>query len=82
MHSSEASAIGLSHERKTAAVTAAVYILSVSSRNKLNKVVRHYNVGLARFVAGLVFPVGLMMVIILGTELFTGDCLMIVGAGD
>lgn len=40
------------------------------------------NVGLARFVAGLVFPVGLMMVIILGTELFTGDCLMIVGVLD
>ena len=34
------------------------------------------NVGLARFVAGLVFPVGLMMVILLGAELFTGDCLM------
>ncbi|MBP3504992.1 MAG: formate/nitrite transporter family protein [Lachnospiraceae bacterium] len=34
------------------------------------------NVGLARLVAGLVFPVGLMMVILLGAELFTGDCLM------
>lgn len=34
------------------------------------------NVGLSRFVAGLVFPVGLMMVIFLGAELFTGDCLM------
>lgn len=34
------------------------------------------NVGLARLVAGLVFPVGLMMVILMGAELFTGDCLM------
>ena len=34
------------------------------------------NVGLARLVAGVVFPVGLMMVIILGAELFTGDCLV------
>ena len=34
------------------------------------------NVGLARLVAGIVFPVGLMMVVLLGTELFTGDCLM------
>lgn len=34
------------------------------------------NVGIARLVAGLVFPVGLMMVILLGAELFTGDCLM------
>lgn len=37
------------------------------------------NVGIARLVAGLVFPVGLMMVIVLGAELFTGDCLMVMG---
>ena len=36
------------------------------------------NVGLARLVAGVLFPVGLMMVILTGAELFTGDCLMIV----
>ena len=35
------------------------------------------NVGLARLTAGVVFPVGLMMVILLGAELFTGDCLMV-----
>ena len=35
------------------------------------------NVGLARLAAAVVFPVGLMMVIILGAELFTGDCLMV-----
>lgn len=34
------------------------------------------NVGLARLIAGIVFPVGLMMVILMGAELFTGDCLM------
>lgn len=34
------------------------------------------NVGLARLAAGVVFPVGLMMVLLLGAELFTGDCLM------
>lgn len=33
-------------------------------------------VGIARLVAAVVFPVGLMMVILLGAELFTGDCLM------
>ena len=33
------------------------------------------NVGVARLIAGTVFPVGLMMVILLGAELFTGDCL-------
>lgn len=37
------------------------------------------NVGLARLTAGVVFPVGLMMVILMGAELFTGDCLMIMG---
>lgn len=35
------------------------------------------NVGLARLAAAVVFPMGLMMVILLGAELFTGDCLMI-----
>lgn len=36
------------------------------------------NVGLARLTAAVVFPVGLMMVILMGAELFTGDCLMAV----
>ena len=33
-------------------------------------------VGLARLAAGAVFPMGLMMVVLTGSELFTGDCLM------
>lgn len=37
------------------------------------------NVGIARLTAAVVFPVGLMMVILMGAELFTGDCLMAVG---
>lgn len=37
------------------------------------------NVGLARLVAGCVFPVGLMMVILLESELFTGDCMLTIG---
>lgn len=40
------------------------------------------NVGLARLVAGAVFPVGLMMIVFIGGELFTGDCLMINGVLD
>ena len=40
------------------------------------------NVGLARLVAGCVFPVGLMMIVFIGGELFTGDCLMINGVLD
>lgn len=34
------------------------------------------DVGCARLIAAAIFPVGLMMVILLGAELFTGDCLM------
>lgn len=34
------------------------------------------NVGLARLASALVFPVGLMMIVLIGGELFTGDCLM------
>lgn len=40
------------------------------------------DVGLSRLVAGCVFPVGLMMVILLGAELFTGDCLVAMGVMD
>lgn len=34
------------------------------------------NVGLARTLAGTIFPVGLMLVVLVGGELFTGNCLM------
>ena len=37
------------------------------------------NAGLAKVVAGCIFPVGLMMIVFIGGELFTGDCLMIMG---
>lgn len=40
------------------------------------------NVGLARIAAAVVFPVGLMMVILLGAELFTGDCLMVMATAS
>ncbi len=36
------------------------------------------NAGVAKFVGGAVFPVGLMLVVICGAELFTGNCLMVV----
>lgn len=40
------------------------------------------DVGLARALSGAIFPVGLMMVILLGGELFTGNCLMIMAVLD
>lgn len=33
--------------------------------------------GLGRLVCGLIFPIGLMMVVVGGGELFTGNCLMV-----
>lgn len=38
--------------------------------------------GIARALCGAIFPVGLMMVILLGGELFTGNCLMIIAVLD
>ena len=38
--------------------------------------------GIGKVVMGAVFPVGLMMVVLCGAELFTGNCLMIIGTLD
>lgn len=40
------------------------------------------NPGLAKLVSGCIFPVGLMMIVFIGGELFTGDCMMILGVID
>lgn len=40
------------------------------------------NAGVAKLVAGCIFPVGLMMIVFVGGELFTGDCMMIIGVVD
>ena len=40
------------------------------------------NAGLSRFVAGAIFPVGLMLITFIGGELFTGNCLTSMGAMD
>lgn len=40
------------------------------------------NVGLARTITGVVFPVGLMMIIVIGGELFTGNSMMVMAAVD
>jgi formate/nitrite transporter len=38
--------------------------------------------GVAKVTAGIVFPIGLMMIVFIGGELFTGDTMMIMGALD
>ncbi len=40
------------------------------------------NVAFARLAAAMVFPVGLMMVVLFGAELFTGDCLIAMSVFD
>ena len=40
------------------------------------------DVGLARTLAGAIFPVGLMLVVFTGSELFTGNCLMLMAVLD
>ena len=41
-----------------------------------------HNQGVAKALAGTIFPVGLMMIVFVGGELFTGDCLMLAGVVD
>lgn len=40
------------------------------------------NTGLAKCLAGAIFPVGLILVVMIGGELFTGDCLIAFGVFD
>lgn len=40
------------------------------------------NVGVAKFVAGAIFPVGLILVLLCGTDLFTGNILLTVPLAD
>jgi len=39
----------------------------------------YFGLGFAKFMGGSVFSVGLMLVVIAGAELFTGNCLMLIG---
>lgn len=40
------------------------------------------NVGLGRMLSGVIFPVGLMMIVFVGGELVTGNCLIFIGVLD
>ncbi|MDD6043500.1 MAG: formate/nitrite transporter family protein [Eubacteriaceae bacterium] len=39
-------------------------------------------VGIGRMISGLIFPAGLIMVVLAGGELFTGNCMMVAGILD
>ena len=53
-----------------------------SAMASFNLVADPATLGVGKFLAAAIFPVGLMMVILCGAELFTGNCLMIVGVLD
>ena len=57
-----------------AVLAGAMIALGASAGNVASHAIT--NVGLARLASAVVFPVGLMMIVLLGGELFTGDCLM------
>ena len=40
---------------------------------------KHLGIGFAKFMGGSVFSIGLMLVVIAGAELFTGNCLILTG---
>lgn len=40
------------------------------------------NAGLAKLISGCLFPLGLIMVVWTGAELFTGNCLLLIGVMD
>lgn len=40
------------------------------------------NPGIAKTVAGVIFPVGLMLIVVIGGQLFTGNCLIFMGVLD
>lgn len=40
------------------------------------------NPGVAKIISSLIFPAGLAMVVLAGSELFTGDCLMLISNLD
>lgn len=43
---------------------------------------RNFDIGFMKFMGAIVFTVGLMMVVICGAELFTGNNLMVIGLLD
>ena len=67
------------------AVLAGAYIAfgaQASAMASFNLTADAATVGIGKLVSAAVFPVGLMMVVLCGAELFTGNCMMITGVMD
>ena len=63
---------------------AAGFFIGIGAEAEASSLAMHgiSNVGLARTVAGAVFPIGLMLIVLLGGELFTGNCLISMAVYD
>lgn len=63
------------------ALLAGAFIAFASNASTIasfNLLARPETFGLGKFVSGLVFPTGLIFVVLAGAELFTGNCLLVV----
>ena len=69
------------HKALLLALLAGMYIaLAAVGANTGSSMIE--NPSLAKIVSSMIFPAGLAMVVLAGSELFTGDCLMIISAGE
>lgn len=67
------------HKALLLALLAGMYIaLAAVGANTGSSMIE--NPSLAKIVSSMIFPAGLAMVVLAGSELFTGDCLMIISA--
>lgn len=67
------------------AILAGAYIAfgaQASAMASFNLCAESATTGVGKLVAGCVFPIGLILVVLCGAELFTGNCLMVVGLMD
>ena len=66
-------------------IIAGIYIgfaANGSSYAAFNLLLSPETLGLGRFVLGTLFPAGLMLIVVSGGELFTGNCLMVMGVAE
>ncbi len=64
-------------------IFAGVYIsLGAHADITIMQTFKHIDVGVMKFLGGAVFPIGLVLVLIAGGELFTGNCLMTMALVD
>lgn len=68
--------IGLTRERKILLGILAGVFVAIGGEASSFAVHNITDVGTAKMIAGVIFPVGLIMILLIGGELFTGNCLI------